>query len=96
MENEEDGRSGRAIVKSDIIVTPKGESTLEDITTALENSDNYGMYLSNLRNINKFIQDEFRKTEIESQKIFNNISKDLKNVFNNIDTTFPKQKIKDI
>jgi type I restriction enzyme M protein len=44
----------------------------------------------------EFIQDEFRKTEIESQKIFNNISKDLKNVFNNIDTTFPKQKIKDI
>jgi hypothetical protein len=61
MENEEDGRSGRAIVKSDIIVTPKGENTLEDITTALENSDNYGMYLSNLRNVNKFIQDEFTK-----------------------------------
>ena len=61
MENEEDGRSSRAIVKSDIIVTPKGENTLEDITTALENSDNYGMYLSNLRNVNKFIQDEFTK-----------------------------------
>ena len=61
MENEEDGRSGRAIVKSDIIITPKGESTLENIITALEDSDNYGMYLSNLRNINKFIQDEFTK-----------------------------------
>ena len=61
MENEEGGRSGRAIVKSDIIVTPKGESTLENIITALEDSDNYGMYLSNLRNINKFIQDEFTK-----------------------------------
>jgi len=61
MENEEDGRSGRAIVKSDIIVTPKGESTLENIITALENSDNYGIYLSNLRNVNKFIQDEFTK-----------------------------------
>jgi hypothetical protein len=61
MENEEDGRSGRAIVKSDIIVTPKGENTLENIITALENSDNYGIYLSNLRNVNKFIQDEFTK-----------------------------------
>jgi hypothetical protein len=61
MENEEDGRSGRAIVKSDIIVTPKGESTLENIITALEDSDNYGIYLSNLRNVNKFIQDEFTK-----------------------------------
>jgi len=29
--------------------------------TALENSDNYGIYLSNLRNVNKFIQDEFTK-----------------------------------
>jgi hypothetical protein len=61
MENEEDGRSGRAMVKSDIIVTPKGENTLENIITALEDSDNYGMYLSNLRNVNKFIQDEFTK-----------------------------------
>jgi hypothetical protein len=63
MENdgEEDGRAGRAIVKSDITVTPKGESTLKDIISALENSDNYGIYLSNLRNVNKFIQDEFTK-----------------------------------
>ena len=61
MENEEDGRSGRAVVKSDIIVTPKGENTLENIITALEDSDNYGIYLSNLRNVNKFIQDEFTK-----------------------------------
>lgn len=61
MENEEDGRSGKAIVKSDIIVIPKGESTLENIITSLEDSDNYGMYLSNLRNVNKFIQDEFTK-----------------------------------
>ena len=61
MENEEDGRSGRAMVKSDIVVIPKGESTLENIITALEDSDNYGMYLSNLRNVNKFIQDEFTK-----------------------------------
>jgi len=61
MENEEDGRSGRAMVKSDIIVTPKGENTLENIITALEDSNNYGIYLSNLRNVNKFIQDEFTK-----------------------------------
>ena len=61
MENEEDGRSGRVIIKSDITITPKGENTLEDIISALENSDNYGIYLSNLRNINKFIQDEFTK-----------------------------------
>lgn len=61
MENEEDGRSGRAIIKSDITIVPKGENTLEDIISALENSDNYGIYLSNLRNINKFIQDEFTK-----------------------------------
>ena len=61
MENEEDGRSGRAIVKSDIIVSPKGETSITDLVTALENSDNYGIYLSNLRNVNKFIQDEFTK-----------------------------------
>ena len=61
MENEEDGRSGRAIVKSDIIVFPKGETSITDLVTALENSDNYGIYLSNLRNVNKFIQDEFTK-----------------------------------
>jgi len=61
MENEEDGRSGRAIVKSDIIVSPKGETSIADLVTALEDSDNYGIYLSNLRNVNKFIQDEFTK-----------------------------------
>ena len=61
MENEEDGRSGRAIVKSDIIVSPKGETTMADLVAALEDSDNYGMYLSNLRNVNNFIQDEFTK-----------------------------------
>ena len=61
MENEEDGRSGRAIVKSDIIVSPKGETSIANLVTALEDSDNYGIYLSNLRNVNKFIQDEFTK-----------------------------------
>ena len=61
MENEEDGRSGRAIVKSDIIVAPKGESTIQDIISALENSDNYGIYLDNLRNVNNYIRDEFTK-----------------------------------
>ena len=63
MENdgEEDGRSGRAIVKSDIVIIPKGKSTITDLVTALEDSDNYGIYLSNLRNVNKFIQDEFTK-----------------------------------
>ena len=61
MENEEDGRSGRAIVKSDIIVAPKGKSTIQDIISALENSDNYGIYLDNLRNVNNYIRDEFTK-----------------------------------
>jgi hypothetical protein len=63
MENdgEEDGRSGRAIVKSDVVIIPKGKSTITDLVTALEDSDNYGIYLSNLRNVNKFIQDEFTK-----------------------------------
>ena len=61
MENEEDGRSGRAIVKSDIIVVPKGKSTIQDIISALENSDNYGIYLDNLRNVNNYIRDEFTK-----------------------------------
>ena len=60
-DGEEDGRSGRAIVKSDIVIIPKGKSTIADLVTALEDSDNYGIYLSNLRNVNKFIQDEFTK-----------------------------------
>jgi hypothetical protein len=60
-DGEEDGRSGRAMVKSDIVIIPKGKSTITDLVTALEDSDNYGIYLSNLRNVNKFIQDEFTK-----------------------------------
>jgi hypothetical protein len=60
-DGEEDGRSGRAMVKSDIVIIPKGKSTIADLVTALEDSDNYGIYLSNLRNVNKFIQDEFTK-----------------------------------
>jgi len=46
-ENEEEQRPGSWIaVDKDIVVIPKGTSTVEDVIKALKNKDNYGIYKS--------------------------------------------------
>jgi hypothetical protein len=53
--------SNREQVNYDVVVTPKGVS-VEDTVKALETLDNYGMYVSNMRNkssIQKAIEDHF-------------------------------------
>ena len=53
--------SNREQVNYDVVVTPKGVS-VEDTVKALETLDNYGMYISNMRNkssIQKAIEDHF-------------------------------------
>jgi hypothetical protein len=59
-ELEDTGVSGTRIGR-EIILTPKGATTLKDIQAALENSDNYGIYIDNLRNTNNYIKKEFEK-----------------------------------
>ena len=58
-ENEEDAQS-RLALDFDIILTPK--TSVEDAVKALENMDNYGSYVSNMRNkasVEKAIEDYF-------------------------------------
>jgi hypothetical protein len=53
--------SNREQVNYDVVVTPKGVS-VEDTVKALETLDNYGMYISNMRNkqsIQKALEDHF-------------------------------------
>ena len=60
-EGAEVSPSNREQVNYDVVVTPKGVS-VEDTVKALETLDNYGMYVSNMRNkssIQKAIDDHF-------------------------------------
>ena len=68
-ENEEDAQS-RLALDFDIILTPK--TSVEDAVKALENMDNYGSYVSNMRNKASV---EKAKTETEKAK---NLSKAFK------------------
>jgi hypothetical protein len=60
-EGTEVSPSNREQVNYDVVVTPKGVS-VEDTVKALETLDNYGMYISNMRNkqsIQKALEDHF-------------------------------------
>lgn len=60
-EGAEVSPSNREQVNYDVVVTPKGVS-VEDTVKALETLDNYGMYISNMRNkasIQKALEDHF-------------------------------------
>jgi hypothetical protein len=48
-EDEEQGPGSWIAADKDIVVTPKGSSTVEDIVKALEDKANYGIYVSNIR-----------------------------------------------
>ena len=59
-ENEEETPSSRISVDYDIYLTPEGN--IEDAISALKNIDNYGPYVSNMRNksyVEKAIEDYF-------------------------------------
>jgi hypothetical protein len=68
--------SNREQVNYDVVLTPKS-SEVEDVVKALETMDNYGMYVSNMRNksnIQKAIEDYFgpvtpaKRKQIEKQR----------------------------
>ena len=59
-ELEDTGISGTNIKKEATLI-PKGTTTLKDIQAALEDSNNYGIYIDNLRNTNSYIKKEFEK-----------------------------------
>jgi hypothetical protein len=68
-ENEEDAQS-RLALDFDIILTPK--TSVEDAVKALEDIDNYGAYISNMRNkasIEKAIEMHFGNMDDEGKKI---------------------------
>ena len=50
MENDMDdmGSSTRLRITKDIVVIPKGDSTIQDLINALNNPNNYGIYLHHL------------------------------------------------
>lgn len=48
-DEEEQGPGSWIAADKDIVVTPEAPSTVEDAVKALENKDNYGIYLSNIR-----------------------------------------------
>jgi len=64
-ENEDDGLGSQKRVQSNpvgILLTPKGGIGVEDLSSAFSNMENYGRYISNLRNkaeINKAVEDYF-------------------------------------
>lgn len=60
MENDmgDEPASTRLRIVNNIVVTPQGNSTLQDLVMALENPNNYGMYLSSLIHTNKNIKDK--------------------------------------
>lgn len=75
MENDEDGAAGRVALSQDIVVYPKGETTVEQIENALKDKTNYkkiftelstdkleGRFGPQLPNVKKSMQDKF-KTE---------------------------------
>lgn len=62
--DQEQPRSSVAKAEYDIVITPKG--SIDDVVKAFNNMDNYGIYISNIRNtglnkveINKAIEDHF-------------------------------------
>jgi hypothetical protein len=68
--------SNREQVNYDLVLTPKS-AEVEDVVKALETMDNYGMYVSNMRNksnIQKAIEDHFgpvipaKRKQIEKQR----------------------------
>jgi len=68
-ENDEDGKSSRLTVDHDVtIVTPDIKAALE----ALKNIDNYGIYISNMRNkssVEKAIETHFGNMDADGKKI---------------------------
>ena len=75
-EGEEVSPSSREQVNYDLVLTPK-TANIEDVVKALETLDNYGMYVSNMRNkssIQKAIEDHFgpvipaKRKQIEKQR----------------------------
>jgi hypothetical protein len=50
--------STRLRITKDVIVTPQGDSTIQDLVNALNNPANYGIYLSGLLHVNKSIMDK--------------------------------------
>ena len=48
-DEEEQGPGSWIAADKDIVLTPEAPSTVEDAVKALENKDNYGIYLSNIR-----------------------------------------------
>lgn len=62
LENEiEDGGISRTFFKKEITLVPKGTTTVDDMKSALEDPNNYGIYIDNLRNTNNYIKKEFEK-----------------------------------
>lgn len=83
MENdgEEDGNFSLQKAKYNLVLTPSGTTTLDQLISSLEEIDNYGIYTSNIRNtatnkatINKAIEDHFgpnipaKKKALEKQR----------------------------
>lgn len=75
-EGEEVSPSSREQVNYDLVLTPK-TAEVEEVVKALETLDNYGMYVSNMRNkssIQKAIEDHFgpvipaKRKQIEKQR----------------------------
>lgn len=62
IENElEDDGISRTHFKKEITLVPKGTTTVDSIKSALEDPNNYGIYIDNLRNTNNYIKKEFEK-----------------------------------
>jgi hypothetical protein len=69
-ENEEENPQSRISVDYDIHLTPEGN--IEDAISALKNIDNYGIYISNMRNksnVEKAIQVYFGNMDEKGNKI---------------------------
>lgn len=60
MENDmgDESTPARLRITKNVVVTPQGDSTIQDLVNALENPNNYGMYLSSLLHANKNIKDK--------------------------------------
>ena len=48
-DEEEQGPGSWIAADKDIVVIPQGSTTVEDLTKALEDKNNYGIYVSNIR-----------------------------------------------
>jgi hypothetical protein len=62
MENDlDDDGASKTLIKRNVKLIPKGDTTAEAIKNALEDPSNYGIYIDNLRNTNNYIKKEFEK-----------------------------------